>query len=213
MANVDWSFDACQVVTCNCDWGCPCQFNALPTKGNCRAATVYRIETGRFGDTRLDGVTFLGMLAWPGAIHEGGGEAQLVIDENTTEDQRKAVTAIFKGEETEPGGTIFNVFSNVIDCYYEPIIAPVSFEVDVDERTCRFSVPGIVEGTGEPIRNPVTGQPHRVRITVPEGFEYHDAEFGSSIVRTHQARIPLDWSNGHGQFARVSWARQGVVHP
>jgi hypothetical protein len=20
---------------CNCDWGCPCQFNAKPTHGNC----------------------------------------------------------------------------------------------------------------------------------------------------------------------------------
>ena len=32
MAHVDWSIKGPEIATCNCDWGCPCQFNALPTQ-------------------------------------------------------------------------------------------------------------------------------------------------------------------------------------
>jgi hypothetical protein len=213
MANVDWKLDAIDVTTCNCDFSCPCQFNALPTHGDCRAAVGFHIEKGHFGDAPLDGITFVVLVAWPGAIHQGGGELQLIIDENTTEDQRKAVTAIVKGEETEPGATIFNVFSNVVDTYHDLIAAPIRFEADIEARTARFSVPGIVEATGEPIKNPMTGMPHRVRVTVPNGFEYHEAEYGGSTVKTSEALVPLDWASGHAHFARVSWTGQGVAHP
>lgn len=213
MSGIDWKIEALDFTTCNCDFSCPCQFNARPTHGDCRAAVGFRIEKGYFGDTPLDGVTFVGLFAWPGAIHEGRGEAQLILDENTAEAQRKAVAALFKGEETEPGATIFNVFSNVVDTYYEPLVRPIEFEADVGERTGRISVAGIIEGTGEPIKNPVTGQPHSVRVTLPHGFEYHEAEYASSTVRTAaEALVPLEWASGHAHFARVSWTPQGVVH-
>ena len=43
------------------------------------------------------------------------GEAQLIIDERASEAQRKVVRALLQGEETEPGATVFNVFSNSHD--------------------------------------------------------------------------------------------------
>ncbi len=211
MPNIDWRIEAIDVTTCNCDFSCPCQFNALPTHGDCRAAVGFLIEKGHFGETSLDGVKFVVLAAWPRAIHEGEGEAQLIIDEATDEAQREAVTKLALGEETEPGATIFNVFSNVIDTYYEPIIRPIEIEADIEARTARISVPGIVEGTGAPIRNPVTGDPHRVRVVLPHGFEYREAEYASSTVKTQEARIPLEWANAHAHLARVVWTPQGVV--
>jgi hypothetical protein len=211
MPHVDWRLEAIDVTTCNCDFSCPCQFNALPTHGDCRAAVGYLIEKGHFGETSLDGVKFVVLAAWPRAIHEGNGQLQLILDEATSEDQRKAVFALVKGEETEPGATIFNVFSNVIDTYHEPITAPVEIACDIDARTAQISVPGILEATGEPIRNPVTGAPHRARVTLPHGFEYITAEYASSTVNTGDASIPLGWSQGHAHFARVTWTPQGVV--
>lgn len=212
MAKVEWMLRGPELVSCNCDWGCPCQFNALPTHGHCRAAAGYQIDEGYFGDVRLDGVRFAGLFAWPRAIHEGDGEAQLIIDERANEEQRAAVLSIFRGEETEPGATIFNVFSAVIARYHEPLYLPIDLEVDIEERVGRLSIPGIVEVEGEPIRNPVTGQPHRARIDLPHGFEYTVAELGSTTTKTgDQAPIPLEWTNGHGQFAELHWTRQGVV--
>lgn len=212
MAGVDWRFRGVELVTCNCDFSCPCQFNALPTHGDCRAAAAYRIDEGHFGETSLDGVAFVGLWAWPGAIHEGRGEAQLIVDERASPEQRKAVEALFNGEETEPGATIFNVFTNVIDTYHEPLYRKVEFEADVEARTGRFSVPGLIEGDSEPIKNPVTGEPHRVRVTLPHGFEYHEAEYASSRVETAESTIALNWADAHAHFAHLVWTPSGPVH-
>lgn len=212
MVNIDWKIEALDFTTCNCDFSCPCQFNARPTHDHCRAAVGFVIEKGHFGETSLDGVTFVGLFAWPGAIHEGRGEAQIIVDETITEEQREAVIAIFRGEETEPGATIFNVFSNTIDSYHEPIVTAIEVEADLENRTGRIFVPGIIEGHGEPIRNPVTGAKHRVRVTLPEGFEYHTAEYASSTVKTQDSAIPLEWSQAHAHLARIVWTQNGVVH-
>jgi hypothetical protein len=34
---VKWRIKGREFVNCNCSYGCPCQFNAPPTHGNCRA--------------------------------------------------------------------------------------------------------------------------------------------------------------------------------
>ena len=34
---IKWRIAGEQVAGCNCSWGCPCQFNALPTTGHCEA--------------------------------------------------------------------------------------------------------------------------------------------------------------------------------
>jgi hypothetical protein len=45
-----------EFINCNCAWGCPCQFNSLPTYGDCRALGFGQIEQGRYGDVPLDGL-------------------------------------------------------------------------------------------------------------------------------------------------------------
>ena len=76
MAYVDWRIKGPELSTCSCDWGCPCQFNELPSRRYCRAAVAMRIDEGHFGDVRLDGLHWVSLLAWPGAIHHGNGECQ-----------------------------------------------------------------------------------------------------------------------------------------
>ena len=208
-----WQLQALEVVTCNCAFGCPCQFNALPTEGHCRAGIGYVIERGRFGDTDLAGVSFAGLFAWPGPIHHGSGEALLVVDEKASEAQRAAVEAIFRGEHTVPGGTIFNVFSNVIDTYYPTQFRPVEVEGDMEARQGKFVVHGLVEGAIEPIRNPVTGEPHRARVTLPAGFEYHEAEYACGRATTLGGPIELTYASRHGHIARLDWSNAGVAHP
>ncbi len=190
MAYVDWEIRGPELSACNCDWGCPCQFNALPTHGHCRAAVAMRIERGHFGDVRLDGLVWAGMFGWPGPIHEGKGAAQPVLDERADARQREAILKILAGEETEPGATIFNVFAAVIDTVHEPLFKPIEFAVDIEARTGRVAIPGLIETIGEPIRNPVTGEPHRARVVLPHGFEYAEAEFGSSTTKA-TGLVPL----------------------
>jgi hypothetical protein len=76
--------------------------------------------------------------------------------------------------------------------------------MDMEARTSHFSVPGIIDAEGEPVENPVTGLPHRARVTLPHGFEYHDAEYASCRVSTEDGEIPLQYPNSHAHFARLN---------
>ena len=38
---VTWEIKGWEFGNCNCNYGCPCQFNALPTHGHCRGLLVW----------------------------------------------------------------------------------------------------------------------------------------------------------------------------
>ncbi len=184
MADTKWTIKGREFVNCNCSYGCPCQFNGLPPHGHCQAVGGFEIEQGHHGSTKLDGLKFVGIFRWPGAIHEGKGEAAVVIDERASEPQRAALLRILTGQDTEPGATVFNVFASTFEKLHDPIFAPIEFQVDIAGRKARLVVPGVTEGRGEPILNPVTGAQHRVRIDMVDGFEYTQAEIGRGWTKT-----------------------------
>ena len=91
MAKTMWRIVGEEVAACNCAWGCPCQFNALPTHRRCEAIAAVRITEGHYGTTKLDGLAFVGAWWFPGAVHEGNAIARLAIEERATPDQRTAI--------------------------------------------------------------------------------------------------------------------------
>jgi hypothetical protein len=210
MAFIEWRMRGPEIASCNCDWGCPCQFNALPTHGNCRAMTGMRIDSGYFGEVSLAGVKWAGMFAWPKAIHMGGGEAFVVIDPAATEAQRNAVLTVLTGQETDPGATIFNVFATVIDTLHPPLFLPIDFELDIDRRMGRLKIDGVLDTKVTPIRNPVTGAEHRVRVSLPNGFEYREAEYASGET-TCPGPVPLSWTTGHAHVAMLDLSTHGAA--
>ena len=207
---IDWRIRAREFANCNCAYGCPCQFNALPTYGTCEAAAGYQIDEGHFGEISLDGVRAAAIYKWPGPVHEGDGEMLLIIDESASEAQRDAMISILKGEETEPMATIWAVYTAMSSKILEPLFLPIEFSVDVENRTARLIVPGVIDGIGEPILNPVTGKIHRARIDLPHGFEYELAEMGSGTTTTKGA-IALELVKSYGQFAEIHLSNSGVV--
>jgi len=212
MTEVKWTLKGREFAHCNCAYGCPCQFNALPTHGYCRAVVGIDIEQGHHGDTRLDGLKVAGIFAWPGPIHEGHGEAVVVIDERASERQREALLRILGGEDTVPGATVFNVFAATLDKVNDPLFTRIDFEVDVDARRAKLKVPGLIEARGEPILNPVTGAEHRARIDLPHGFEYAVAEAGRGWAET-SGPIELRLADSHAHFYDLHMNQSGVVRP
>ena len=210
MTDVKWTIKAREFANCNCSYGCPCQFNGLPTYGDCRAVVGIQIDTGHHGNTQLDGLKVAAIFKWPGPIHEGKGEAAVVIDERATESQREALLRILSGQDTEPGATIFNVFASTLEKLHEPIFSKIDFEVDIDGRTARLVVPGVIETRGEPILNPVTGQDHRVRIDMIGGFEYTLAEIGRGWSKT-SLPIAYELTDSYGQFCELNLSQSGIV--
>ena len=207
---VEWRIKGKEFANCNCSYACPCQFNDLPTYGNCAAAAGFEIEEGHFGDVKLDGLCAAMIASWPKAVHEGNGTMQLIIDERANEAQRDALIKILTGQETKEMATMWWVFSAMSPNKLPPLFRPIHFEVDVDGRRARLVVPGLLETVGEPIHNPVTGMEHRVRIDLPNGFEYRVAEIGSGTTKA-TGDIPLELTSSYGQFANIHLSHEGVV--
>ena len=205
-----WTIRGDEFGNCNCDYGCGCQFNALPTHGDCKAIDTYRIDRGHHGDVSLGGLYAGAIYRWPGPVHEGNGEMQLILDERADDAQRRALETIMTGGDTEEAATMWWIFHAMCTTRHETLIRPFEAEIDVEARVARVRVDGVYEASGRPIRNPVTGAEHRARIELPNGFEYAVAEVASGTSRS-EGPIALDLDDTYGQFAHLHLTNQGVV--
>ncbi len=206
-----WEIDALELANCNCAYGCPCQFNALPTDGTCEAAVGFIIKKGHYGDVVLDGVKFGFTAKWPAAIHLGNGTIQLVIDSAATPEQRAGVEAIATGRDTEDMATMFWVFDKMSPNRLETIVKPIDIAIDLDARTGHVRIPDVFDLKAEPIRNPITGAAHRVRINLPHGFEYRQAEAASGSTTTSGAISLTKNNNSHAHICRIYMTGRGVI--
>lgn len=209
MAHANWRLEGEWIKNCNCAFGCPCDFNARPTNGFCKGLVGMRVTKGSYEDVSLDGLSFFVTVDFPGALHEGNGQAQPIIDERATPAQREALFNILSGQNSAEG-TLFNIFSLIVTKMHDPIFAPISFEFDKKARTARVRIPGVLETEVEPIKNPVTGQPHRIRVVMPEGFEHLEGEVASANIRSSGA-IKFQTQGTHSTLANVTQTPQGVV--
>ncbi len=208
---IDWHVEGIAFGGCNCAYGCPCQFEALPTHGDCRGFEVLRIDVGHFGAVDLAGLKLAVFYAWPGPIFEGKGELQAVIDPTADDDQRDALNRIVHGEETEEAATHWWVFHAMSDTIHETLFEPIEYEVDLENRTARVIIPGILTSTGNPIRSPATGGEHRARIQIPDGIEFELAEMGS-VTANATGAIALDLDGTYAQFNHMKHSGRGIVH-
>jgi hypothetical protein len=206
----DWALHGREFANCNCAYGCPCQFNALPTHGHCRAVVGIQIDKGHHGGVKLDGLRMAGIFRWPGPIHEGNGEALPIVDQRASEAQRDAILRIMSGQDTDPGATMFNVFASMLSKAFDPVFADIDFDVDVDKRRARLKVDGYIEQRGEPILNPVTGAETRARIDLPNGFEYTLAEMGRGWTKA-TGPIAYELADSYGQFAELHLGPHGII--
>jgi hypothetical protein len=202
-----WHISGRHAGSCNCDWACPCQFNALPNHGYCEALLAWEITDGNFGDLSMDGVRFGFAVHWPGAIHEGNGVAQPVVDEGASDEQRDAILAIASGQQ---GGDFFEIISSTLSEVRDPVVAPIELDVDRDARRGTLTLEGVGTSRIEPIVNadiPDSGE-HRVRIDLPDGFEYKQAEIGDSVDWKVDSGDPLSFAhnNTYAQMYEFEWS-------
>jgi hypothetical protein len=209
MAHANWRLEGEWLKNCTCAYGCPCDFNARPTQGHCKGFLGMRITNGFFEATRLDGLSFFAVVSFPGALHEGNGELQPIIEQRASPEQREALFKIMSGQHAAEG-TLFQICSLIVTKMHEPIFAPIAFEFDMAARTARVDIPGVLQSDVEPIKNPVTGAAHRIRVVMPEGFEHHEGEVASAGIRSHAA-IPFETQGSHSTLAHVVQTPQGVA--
>ena len=208
--DVDWYLEAVSFSNCNCDYSGPCQFELRPSHGHCRGFEIGRIAQGHFRETRLDGLCFAVTYAWPGAVFEGNGEMQAIIDERADREQRAALVTVLHGGETEEAKTHWWVYHAMSSTVHEPIFKPIDCEIDIERRRARVTIPGVLESSGRPIVSPATGGEHRVRLDIPEGIEFAIAEIGSASTKATGV-VQLDLNDSYGQFNILRHSRHGVV--
>lgn len=197
-----WNIKADYVEACNCDYGCPCNFNGFPTYGFCRALVLYHIKSGSYGSTKLDGLDVIYAAAWPKAIHEGNGTAQLFISKKATDDQRKATVNIFSGKAKGEGP--FALFANTIKYLLDPQFVDIA--VKIDGKKSSFSVPGIIAVQLENFKNPVTGEEQDTKIQIPKGFIFKLADAAKSkVMRILTPNMNFDDSGKNAFFAQVEF--------
>jgi hypothetical protein len=211
MSETRWAIHGREFANCNCSYGCPCQFNALPTYGDCAAVMGVQIDEGFHGPTSLSGLRIAGIFRYPGPIHEGNGEGLPIIDRRANAEQRNALLRIMSGQDTRPGATVFAVFASMLSRVHEPVFADIDFAVDIAGRRSHLKVPGYIEQRGEPIVNPVTGAEHRIRIQPEGGFEFKEAEIGRGWTKA-SGPIAYELKDSYGQFAELHLCQDGIIH-
>lgn len=211
MTQVDWYIEGVEVSNCNCDPACPCQFESRrPTYGDCRGFAAVLIDKGHFGDVKLDGFGAALLYAWPGPIYEGNGECQAVIDERADGRQRDALATVLYGGETNEGATHWWVYRTMSSTVHPPLFKPIEFDVNIERRRARIVIPGVLESSGHPIRRPVTGAEHRVRINLPNGIEFDLAEIGIGSTKT-TASVALDLKDSYYHFTFLRQSGGGFI--
>jgi hypothetical protein len=164
-----WAIKGAWFKNCNCDPGCPCDFNQNPTHGQCEGVVAMRIDEGHFGDLSLDGLKFAGAAYWPGRIDEGDGHILPIVDESADEAQRQAILTIMSGQA---GGTIFEIFSAMCPHVREPVFAPIDFEFDIENRKGRLRAGEYIDSEVETLSAIGSEDPYRIVVRIPGGFEY-----------------------------------------
>jgi hypothetical protein len=203
-AKTPWRIVGEEVASCNCAWGCPCQFNALPTHGRCEALVAVRVREGHYGETKLDSVTFGGAWWFPGPIHEGKGIGQPAVDDRATPEQRTALLNIITGKA---GGMPWEIFAAITETFLDPMVIRMELAADREARIASLNAPGLGEFRIAPIKNPVTGEEHRAIIKLPNGFEYTEAEMANSLTMHAQVGDKmLRNHNSYAQLAAVEWS-------
>jgi hypothetical protein len=189
-----WHLKGKVLVACNCDWGCPCNFNARPTTGKCEGGWTWHVEKGAAGDVTLDGLNFSVYANWPGAIHEGDGEALVVIDERADAAQHAAIEEILGGTVGGP----WAVFAWTWPKVHGPLTA--AYTVAFDGVKTRMKCGDYVEVECGPIRNPVTGAESYPGIVLPQGIVLKQGELGATTRFRVSHGIEYDHS---GQYMAV----------
>jgi hypothetical protein len=189
-----WNLKGTVLVACNCDYGCPCNFNAPPSRGKCEGGWTWLVSEGSFAGVPLDGLSFSVYVNWPGAIHEGNGEALILVDERADDRQHQAIATLVQGDVGGPWGTLAWTWPTV----HGPL--PARYEIDLNGIATRIKAGDSLRVESTTIKNPVTGAAVHPGVVLPEGIIVKRADLGCSKVFRVAHGISMDHS---GQYTAV----------
>jgi hypothetical protein len=196
---------------CNCAVNCGCQYNLPSTHGYCQSAFVGNIVEGHFNDKPLAGLNWAALYKWPGEIAEGNGKRLIVIDESADEAQRVALEMIISGGGCEPLSNFFSVFASTCSDLCETLFLSIGLEANLEQRTAKVDIPGIMNSTGKPMINHFNGEPFHIALARPNGsFEFTYAEIGTGTTSV-MGDMEMAFQDSWAHFCIHHFNQDGLV--
>jgi hypothetical protein len=200
---IQWNMKGILLGACNCNWGCPCSFNAPPTHGKCEGGYLWHVEEGQFGGLPLAGLNVAWFAHSPGPLHECKATSQRILDEKATPEQRDALLTLTAGKVGGP----WAIFAAVTAKWLDPLFAP--FEVKVAELDSRARVGNYMEMALAPILNPVTNEVEQLYLDKPTGFTSTRASIGRSLTFRVDAGLTYQHDGQYAEFSHFQYSGEG----
>ena len=196
-----WQLHGTGFEFCNCQPGCTCNFSGFPTStdGSCKAAVLTRIEVGHCGDVDLSGIDAVGLFDWPKAIHDGNGHAVFVVPPEVSDAQLGALAQIFTGQF---GGMPWAILGGT---YAVDGVVRARIDVTDDDLDSGFAIPGVGQARGTTLKNPVTGEDHRVAIDLDQGFIWKRGDCGQGSFDMAAESLSLQFKDSNWIRYRFDW--------
>lgn len=193
------------IEACNCSHGCNCQFGGFPDHGPCEAMIGGEVKEGHYGEVDLAGIRYVIAFMYPGAIHLGGGELAVFIDDRATPAQAGALATILSGRA---GGMPWEMLAGTVASLDGPIRAPI--EMTVNGTKSSFRIPGVLELRQTPIRDAVSGREKEVQIVYPNGGFFWDTGKITTSEAMHAdfGMIRFRHPGGFASYATPTWSNQ-----
>ena len=161
---------------------------------------MWHVNHGAYGTTALDDLNFSVYVNWPGAIHEGGGEGVVLIDERADAAQRSAIETLVGGKVGGPWGTLAWTWPKVHGPYQ------VSYELQFDGVRTRARCGDDLEIECGPIRNPVTSAESFPSVTLPQGIIFKHGDLGATTRFRVRRGIEYDHSGRYMAIGPFEYA-------
>ena len=208
MSEVAWQMKGQYIKNCNCISACPCDTTGFPyPEKGCEGMAGMYISEGNFGSVKLDGLSWIVVYSWPGALHEGNGTVQPFIDKKASEEQRNALLTILSGQG---GNAWFEVLASVVTTIHEPQFVPITWQFDKTRRKARVSVPGFLETESAPLKIPATDDEQQVIVRMPNGMEYKEYAAAQCTILKGTGPVKFDYTGRHSSLADVDHSNKGL---
>ena len=89
---------------------------------------------------------------------------------------------------------------------------PIDLEADLEARTARVEIPGVLKSSGRPKINEFSGQPFHIALARPSGsFEFTYAELGLGTTSV-TGDVEMAFEDSWAHFCIHHFNQDGLIH-
>jgi len=121
---VAYRLDGTYFENCNCEVACPCSASnlALPASyERCHLLRTFHVDAGEVDGVDVAGTTASVLIDSPKQMSDGGWKVGLLVDEDTSQEQRDALVSVFSGAQGGPADMFALLVGEVMGVEHVPM--------------------------------------------------------------------------------------------